>query len=183
MENIAEKVLPIIRSTRDMSLPLYGKVEVVAHKDESPNSVVTKVDRDVEEYLKAEFYKIDPTIEFAGEEFGGSRDHKRLWLVDPIDGTLHFVRGMPFCTTMVALIEDGQVTFSAIYDFIHDVMYHAEKGKGAYENGVRISVSDRPINQSVVILETNQSKPGNMEIRNKVREKSAILQMMTAGYE
>ncbi|MFA5131897.1 MAG: inositol monophosphatase [Candidatus Paceibacterota bacterium] len=183
MENIAEKVLPIIRSTRSITLPFYGKVEVIAQKDESPHNVVTQLDHDVESYLKTEFNKIDPTIEFAGEEFGGSRDHKKLWLVDPIDGTLHFVRGMPFCTTMVALIEDGQVIFSAIYDFRNDVMYHAEKGKGAFENGKRISISSRPTNQSVVALETNQAKPANVELRNKVREKSLLLQTICSGYE
>lgn len=183
MENISDKILPIIRSTRSITLPLYGKVEVLAQKDESPHNVVTKVDREVEQYLKTEFSKIDPTIEFAGEEFGGSRDFKKLWLVDPVDGTMHFVRGMPFCTTMVALIEDGQVVFSAIYDFINDVMYHAEKGKGAFEDGKRISISSRPVNQSVVALETNQAKSVNVEIRDKVRAKSLLLQTLCSGYE
>ncbi len=183
MENIAEKILPIIRSTRDITLPLYGKVEVLAQKDEIPHNVVTKVDHEVEQYLKTEFSKIDATIEFAGEEFGGSRDLKKLWLVDPVDGTMHYVRGIPFCTTMVALIEDGQVVFSAIYDFINDVMYHAEKGKGAFQDGQIISISNRPVNQSVVALETNMAKPINAEIRNKVRAKSLLLQTICSGYE
>jgi fructose-1,6-bisphosphatase/inositol monophosphatase family enzyme len=183
MENIAEKILPIIRSTRSITLPLYGKVEVIAQKDESPSNVVTKVDHDVEQYLKTEFSKIDPSIEFAGEEFGGSRDFKKLWLVDPVDGTMHFVRGIPFCTTMVALIEDGQVVFSAIYDFINDIMYHAEKGKGAFEDGKRINVSSRLVNQSVVSLETNQAKSANVEIRNKVQAKSLLVQTICSGYE
>lgn len=183
MENIAEKVLPIIRLTRNITLPLYGKVEVIAQKDESPHNVVTKVDHDVEQYLKTEFAKIDPTIEFAGEEFGGSRDHKKLWLVDPVDGTMHYVRGIPFCTTMVALIEDNEVIFSAIYDFRNDVMYHAVKGGGAFEDGKKISVSTRSIKDSVVALETNLAKPANVEVRDKVRAKSMLLQTISAGYE
>jgi fructose-1,6-bisphosphatase/inositol monophosphatase family enzyme len=183
MENIAEKILPIIRSTRSITLPFYGKVETVTQKDDNPHNVVTKLDREVEQYLKIEFNKIDPTIEFAGEEFGGSRDHKKLWLVDPIDGTMHFVRGTPFCTTMVSLIEDGQVTFSVIYDFINDVMYHAEKGKGAFEDGKRINISNRSVSQSVVALETNLEKPVNIEIRNKVRARSLMIQTISAGYE
>lgn len=183
MENISEKILPIIRSTRNITLPFYGKVEVIAQKDESPYNVVTKVDHEIEKYLKTEFSKIDPSIEFAGEEFGGSRDFKKLWLVDPVDGTMHFVRGIPFCTTMVALIEDGQVVFSAVYDFINDVMYHAEKGKGAFEDGKRISISTRPVTQSVVALEINLAKAVNVEIRNKVRAKSLLLQTICSGYE
>ena len=183
MENISEQILPVIRSTRSITFPLYGKAEIMNQKDESPHNVVTRLDHDVERHLAEEFKKVDPTIEFAGEEFGGSRDKEKLWLVDPIDGTMHFIRGIPFCTTMVALIEKGEVVFSAIYDFRNDVMYHAEKGKGAFENGARISVSSRPINQSVVALETDQSKPANIEIRNKIGAKSLLVQTISAGYE
>lgn len=96
---------------------------------------------------------------------------------------MHFIRGMPYCTTMVTLIDKGEVIFSAIYDFINDVMYHAEKGLGAFENGRRISVSERPINHSIVALETNQAKPANIEIRNKIRAKSLLIQTISAGYE
>lgn len=183
METFTEKVLAIIRGTREITLPHYGKVEIIAQKDESPHNVVTRLDQEVETYLKTEFYKLDPSIEFAGEEFGGSRDRKKLWLVDPIDGMMYYVRGIPFCTTMVALIEDEQVIFSAIYDFINDVMYHAEKGRGAFENGTKIEVSGRDIKSSVVALETNLAKPANVEIRNKVRSKSMLLQTISAGYE
>lgn len=72
MKTIVEQILPIIRSTRSMTLPYYGKAEIVAQKDDSPHNVVTKLDYDVEKYLAEEFRKIDPTIEFVGEEFGGS---------------------------------------------------------------------------------------------------------------
>ena len=183
MENNTEKFLSIIRSTRDITLPFYGRAEIMAQKDESPHNVVTRLDHDVERYLKDEFNKIDSTIKFAGEEFGGSRDYKKFWLVDPIDGTMHFVRGVPFCTTMVALIEENQVIFSVIYDFINDIMYHAEKGRGAFENGKKISVSSRTINQSIVALETDQSKDTNVDIRNKVRAKSLLLQTLSSGYD
>jgi myo-inositol-1(or 4)-monophosphatase len=84
---------------------------------------------------------------------------------------------------MVALVEHDEVIFSAIYDFINDIMYHAEKGKGAFENDKRITVSDRPVNQSVVALEINLTKPGNTEIRNNVRAKSPLIQTMCSGYE
>jgi len=183
METFTEKVLKIIRSTRDITLHHYGRVEVITQKDESPHNVVTRLDQEVETYLKEEFYKLDPSIGFAGEEYGGSRDKKKLWLVDPIDGTMHYVRGIPFCTTMVALIEDGQVIFSAIYDFRNDIMYHAEKAKGAFENGKKIEVSKRDLKNSVVALETNLAKPVNVELRNKVREVSMLLQTISAGYE
>ena len=183
MENLVEKVLPIIRSTREITLPFYGKAESVAEKNGGTLDIVTKLDRDVEQYLREEFRKLDPSIGFVGEEFGGDRTVEKFWLVDPIDGTPHFVRGMPFCTTMVALIDKGEVVFSAVYSFAEDIMYHAEKGKGAFANGKKISVSDRPLTHSVVILETRLEKPANREIRDKLHGKCWLMQIACAGYE
>ncbi len=183
MTDIAEKVLPIIRATRSMTLPFYGKVEILAQKDESPHSVVTKIDHDVEKFLEEEFKKLDPTVGFAGEEFGGSREVKKLWLVDPIDGTNHFVRGLPFCTTMVALIEDDQVVFSAIYDFVNDIMYHAEKGKGAFQNNERIHVSNRPARQSINRLESDLSKPENLKLFLELMKESLVIDTICSGNE
>jgi len=75
-------------------------------------SVVTKLDTDVEEFVSDELTKIYPDIGFVGEEHGGNREAARFWIMDPIDGTGHFIRGLPFCTSMIALVEDGHVNFS-----------------------------------------------------------------------
>jgi myo-inositol-1(or 4)-monophosphatase len=183
MDDFTKQTLSIIRSTRSITLPFYGKAEDVTQKEEGQHNLVTRLDREVELYLKEEFEKLDSSIKFAGEEFGGNREVEKLWLVDPIDGTLHFVRGMPFCTTMVARIENDQVVFSAIYDFIHDVMYHAEKGSGAFKNGEPIRVSERPVSASVISFECDLSKPGNPELRDKLRKKSLPFHTVSAGYE
>jgi myo-inositol-1(or 4)-monophosphatase len=178
MKNITPQILSIIRSTRSITLPFYGKAEIIGQKDNSPSNVVTKLDNEVEQYLKSEFKKVNETIEFAGEEFGGSRDKKKLWLVDPIDGTIHFIRGIPYCTTMVALIEDGQVVFSAIYDFVNDIMYYAEKGKGAFKNEEKLKISDRKVNQSIIGFESS-----DLDMRDKMRERCLLLNHIVAGYE
>jgi len=143
-----EKVLPIIRQVREFVLPSWGVASIVNEKSIHPADVVTEIDTKVEEFLKEKLAEVYPDIEFAGEEGGGKRDMERFWLVDPIDGTGHYVRGLPFCTVMIALIEHGVVTFSAIYDFINDDMYWAEKGKGAYKNDTPIHVSNRNLQQS-----------------------------------
>ena len=108
---MTEDILAIIRSTRSISLPYWGKAEIVKQKSESPTDVVTRLDYEVEQYLAKEFEKLDSSISYVGEEFGGNRESKRFWLVDPIDGTAHFIRGMPFCTTM-ELIECMSITLS-----------------------------------------------------------------------
>src|ERR1035437_2296227 len=132
MKTKDDQVISMVRDTRAMLLPHWGKIEATRQKDSSAANVVTRLDEEVERYYATELKKIDPEADFVGEEFGGDRQAKRFWIADPIDGTAHYIRGLPFCTTMLALIEDGQVNFSIIYDFINDIAYHARRGEGAF---------------------------------------------------
>ena len=167
-----EKVLPIIRSTRSISLPNYGVVESLGSKTEKPFDVVTEVDKNVENFLREKLAIVYPEIKFVGEEHGGDRGAERFWLVDPIDGTGHYLRGLPFCTTMLALIENGVVTFSAIYDFLNDDMYWAEKAKGAYKNDTEIHVSNRNLNEAYISVETKREKTENQIMFGEITKKS-----------
>ena len=179
----SETLLPVIRRVRDIVLPHFGNVTKLDHKDESSGSAVTDFDIAVEAFLKKEFSKLYPEIAFVGEENGGDRSAERFFLVDPIDGTSNFVRGLPFCTTMVALIEKGEVVFSAIYNFVTDTMYSAEKGKGAYKDGKPIHVSNRPLRHSFFVWETHLSVKNNAEILAKLEKKSCSFKVTAAGYE
>jgi myo-inositol-1(or 4)-monophosphatase len=177
------EILEVIRNTRNITLPSWGNVAVLNQKNESAASVVTAIDEQVERHLATAFAEIMPEVAYVGEEFGGDRTAKRFWLVDPIDGTGHYVHGLPYCTTMVALIEQGKVTFAAIYDFVNDVMYHAEKGQGAFANDIPIHVSNREINQAYVCYETKLEKPENVQKYLSCEKLCTPLNHVSAGYE
>ncbi|MBI4281749.1 inositol monophosphatase [Candidatus Uhrbacteria bacterium] len=176
-------VAPILREVRPLLLPYYGNAGSVVYKSASPADVVTKLDVRAEEFMKERLRAVDPPIAFVGEEHGGDRTAERLWLLDPIDGTAHFVRGLPFCTTMLALIEEGEVVFSAIYDFVSDVMYSAEKGKGAMMNGKLIHVSTRSLKESYVGWETHLEEGKNLLIDQALRRRCVPIKILCAGYE
>lgn len=178
----SDTVLPIIRHVREMLLPYYGRISFT-EKAERRFDLVTELDKDVERFLKRELEKTYPRIGFVGEEEGGERSAKQFWLVDPIDGTAHFIRGIPFCTTMVALIENGEVVFSAIYDFVNDMLYSAEQGSGAFANGAPIRVSDRPLAGSFIGYETHLEKPENMHRVLRLREKCMFIRAACSGFE
>jgi len=166
-----------------MLLPHYGNAVVTNQKSDVAADVVTELDQKIEEYLREELKKIEPGASFVGEETGGDRNAERFWLVDPIDGTAHFVRGMPFCTTMVALIDRGQVVFGVIYDFVNDVMYAAEKGKGTTINGVSTHVSERPLRKAYLGWE---SKFETEEDRDKffaLKKLCVPFSAMCVGYD
>lgn len=143
----------------------FGNIEAESKNSTGDVSgdIVTRLDRETEELLAQRLGAFDPSIGFRGEESGIRTDGETTWLVDPIDGTNHFVRGLPFCTTMIALIEDGQVVLSVINDFVRGEMYWAILGHGAFCNGEPIHVSQRPLSHSLVHIESKVDKPENME--------------------
>ncbi len=177
-----EVIKPIIKKAREIALPYYGNVAHI-EKSAQMNDVLTALDTEIETYLKSELAIHYPDIAFVGEETGGDRSATRKWLCDPIDGTALFVRGMPFCTTMLALIEDGQVTFSVIYDFVTDHFYHAIKGAGAFCDGAPIHVSDRSSGKAYLSWETHLTKPENLETHFQLMKHGSFFKTMTAGHE
>ncbi|HUS26073.1 MAG TPA: inositol monophosphatase [Nevskiaceae bacterium] len=163
----------------------FGQVEAETKSGiDSAAAIVTALDRQTEQFLARELGKFDANVGFRGEEFGVQARGDTTWLVDPIDGTSHFVRGLPFCTTMVALIEKGQVIMSVIYDFVRQDTYWAIKDQGAYCNDQKIHVSERPLHQALLSYETNLSQPGNMERYIKLRQtKANTIHIINCGFE
>lgn len=105
---------------------------------------VSQVDRDTEAALTAMLRDILPQAGVLGEEFGGSADGL-AWVIDPIDGTSNFVRGMPLWCLSVALVSKGVPLAGVIYDPNADEMFSAIKGGGTRLNGnpVTVSANDR----------------------------------------
>lgn len=182
MARIIDTVGPILRQTRELSMPSFGKADEISRKSDSPHDAVTVIDGDIERFLAERLRTHYPESEFFGEEYGGSSS-ARYWLCDPIDGTAHYIRGLPFCTTMLALIEDGEVQFGAIYDFVTDTLYHAERGAGAYRDDEPIHVSDRPLSESYIALETHLEKPENLRRFLALNEKVSLMHVLCCGYE
>jgi myo-inositol-1(or 4)-monophosphatase len=99
-----------------------------------PQDFVTVADREVEAFIRDEIARAFPGDGFLGEEtvesFAGGSE--RLWIVDPIDGTHNFLRGIRFWNVSIAWIENGVRTLGAVYDPTHDELFHARRGGGAY---------------------------------------------------
>ena len=116
------------------------------------NTPVTDADRAVEETIRTAIAAKYPADEIVGEEFGDSRQTSdslnRYWVIDPIDGTKNFLRGVPTWATLIALVVDGQVVVSVVSSPALYRRWYATRGNGAYllEN----SAPPRPLNVSGV---------------------------------
>jgi histidinol-phosphatase len=109
--------------------------------DDSP---VTAADRAAETFIRGELEKKFPTHAILGEEFGetGGNNNSMRWIIDPIDGTKSFMRGVPLYGVLIGLEIDGKVQVGAAYYPGTDEMLCAADGEGAWWNGRRARVSD-----------------------------------------
>lgn len=117
-----------------------GEFEVMA---KNTNDVVTEVDRAIEVFITGELRRLFGRDEILGEEFGGTRgasEHRR-WLVDPIDGTLNFSRGVPMSCVSIALQDAGESKVGVIYDPFRDELFSAHRDQGARLNDRPMTIS------------------------------------------
>lgn len=145
-----------VRAYRPLILDAFGKVNPDLKDDESP---VTKYDIELEHKLRAALSSVDAGMPIVGEEGGGDDSASTFWLVDPIDGTEGFVRGLPVVRNMATLIYDNKPVFAFIYKPITDELITATMGQGAFKNGKKLQVSSRPLNLSWVDIVGSLSDP------------------------
>ena len=110
-----------------------------------PKDFVTNSDLKAEKIIIEELKKARPHYSILSEENGYSenKDLKNTWIIDPIDGTVNFLHGIPHFAISIALKTNNEIVSGLIYDPIKDEMFFAEKDNGAYFNNHRIRVSKR----------------------------------------
>ena len=121
-----------------------GKVTRVEYKGEI--NPVTEVDKLCEEVIVRRIREAFPAHDILTEEspFQG-RGGRWKWIIDPLDGTTNYLRGLSCFSVSIALEVEGKVTLGVVYDPSLDELFHGELGRGAFLNGNRISVSATPI--------------------------------------
>lgn len=105
---------------------------------------VTEVDHASEEAVRSVLADLRPGDGVLGEEGGGAGwDQGRVWIVDPLDGTINFVHGLPHVSTSVGLWEVGRPLVGVVIDVTRGETFTAAAGQGAFLDGAPISVSDQ----------------------------------------
>ncbi len=133
------------RQVRPIILERAGKVGD-AYTDKQDGSPVTATDVAVEKAIVATLTNHFPGVPVFSEEAGYSEDlPQQCWLIDPIDGTRSFMEGTPAYANMAVLMQRNEAVASVIYNVAQDAMYVAQKGSGAYKNGVRLDLGAIPL--------------------------------------
>ena len=136
---------------------------------EGIGNIVTQYDKKVQIELKERLLKLLPNASFIGEEndYGTIVNSGYTFIVDPIDGTTNFSRGLSLSAISVALLKDGKPYIGVCYNPYIDEMFVSQKGKGAYLNGNIIHVSNKKLQEGLLLT-------GNAPYYADMREKSLI---------
>ena len=123
----------------------FGEVENLQVSRKGPNDFVTNCDLKTEKIIIEELKKARPNYSIISEESGIeiNKDKKNVWIIDPIDGTVNFLHGIPHFAISIALKSENEIISGLIFDPIKNEMFYAEKNNGAFFNNHRIRVSKK----------------------------------------
>jgi myo-inositol-1(or 4)-monophosphatase len=138
------------------------EIEIKGERD-----IVTQADLAAEDLIMQEILAGCPDAWIISEESHSQRtaDTERpTWYIDPLDGTTNFSRGLPPFSVSIAMAQAGEIVVAAVYDPLHDHLFAAQRGQGAFLNGDRLHVSAVADLEGAILL---LDWPRDQEIRQK----------------
>lgn len=137
--SIAHRYAFLQRLSREagaFALDFWQRRDELVVEMKGPQDFVSFADRAVEEMIRGTIAREFPDDAFLGEETGAdsSGSNERIWIVDPIDGTHNFLRGIPYWNVSIAYVENGVRTLGAVCEPAVGSVFHAMRGKGAWRS-------------------------------------------------
>jgi myo-inositol-1(or 4)-monophosphatase len=148
MEPMVNIALRAARSAGDLIVKASQRIDRLQINEKSQNDFVTEIDHMAEKEIIDQLRSSYPDHCFIGEESGTVKgdDNDSQWIIDPLDGTTNFIRGIPHYAVSIAFRHKGRIEHAVVYDPIKQEEFTASRGRGALLNGSRIRVSglDQP---------------------------------------
>ncbi|OZB59739.1 MAG: inositol monophosphatase [Lysobacterales bacterium 14-68-21] len=131
------------RAAGNIILRYMNRIDGLNVVEKQQMDFVSEVDRLAEAEIIKELRRAYPDHAILGEESGAIGKGPLQWVIDPLDGTHNYLRGIPHFCVSIGLLEKGVPTYAVVFDPLRDELYTASKGDGAYLNDRRIRVSKR----------------------------------------
>lgn len=161
----------------EYALKFFGKEIKIYKKNDS--SVFTHVDKATEEIIKNTILSEFPNAKFVGEEKGGIPGKGTFWTIDPIDGTRYLIRDTPLWSVLISLVVDQKPAIGVSNVACLDEIIYAEKGKGTFLNGRKITVSKISVlKDSMLMLGSLRFFKEKMPISLKLGESCASIRSL-----
>ena len=148
MNSISANLNLMIKASEKASKILirdFGEIEKLQVSKKGPKDFVTNSDLKAEKIIIEELKKSRPNYSIISEENGieNNKDPKNTWIIDPIDGTINFLHGIPHFAISIALKSNNEIVSGLIFDPIKNEMFYAEKDNGSFFNNQRVRVSKK----------------------------------------
>ena len=148
MNSISANLNIMIKASEKASKILirdFGEIEKLQVSKKGPTDFVTNSDLKAEKIIIEELKKAKPNYSIISEENGteNNKDKTNTWIIDPIDGTVNFLHGIPHFAISIALRSKEEIVSGVIFDPIKNEIFYAEKNNGAFYNNHRIRVSKK----------------------------------------
>ena len=132
MNSISANLNIMIKASEKASKILikdFGEIEKLQVSKKGPNDFVTNSDLKTEKIIIEELKKAKPNYSILSEEEGieNNKDKNNTWIIDPIDGTINYLHGVPHFAISIALQSNNEMVCGLIYDPIKDELFYAEK--------------------------------------------------------
>ena len=148
MNSISPNLNVMIKASEKASKILirdFGEIEKLQVSKKGPSDFVTNSDLKTEKIIIEELKKAKPNFSIISEENGteDNKDKNNTWIIDPIDGTVNFLHGIPHFAISLALKSNDEIVSGLIFDPIKNEIFYAEKDSGAFFNNHRVRVSKK----------------------------------------
>tara|TARA_B100001142_G_scaffold287469_1_gene303052 strand:+ start:903 stop:1643 length:741 start_codon:yes stop_codon:yes gene_type:complete len=148
MNSISANLNIMIKASEKASKILirdFGEIEKLQVSKKGPADFVTNSDLKTEKIIIEELKKAKPNYSIISEENGieKNKDADNTWIIDPIDGTVNFLHGVPHFAITIAHKKKDEIISGLTFDPIKNELFYAEKNNGAYFNNHRIKVSKK----------------------------------------
>ncbi|WP_332854165.1 inositol monophosphatase family protein [Duganella sp. S19_KUP01_CR8] len=180
-----EEVLGLLREAGADLCETFWRHEPVMEVDDMMTAF-RRIDGAANARLKLALGRLHPAIGWLEDELGDTvaedaetaalAERGEYWICDAIDGAAHFLRAIPNWSMSLTLMREGVPVFSAIFDAVHDEMFHAVWGHGAYRNGERIRVNGRASHYQGIVATSQPPFAGRD--RRAVRQAGVALSAM-----
>jgi len=151
----------------------FGELENLQVSKKGPKDFVTNADKKVEQALIKELSKKKYSI--ISEEVGSiiKENNNDFWIIDPIDGTINFLHGIPHFCISLAFASNNEIISGVIFDPIKNEMFYGEKNSGAFFNNQRIRVSKKN-NLDDCLFASNLAGVKNIDVNLRVSGSAAL---------
>ena len=155
-----------MKASRSLSRD-FGEIENLQVSSKGPGDFVTSADKRTEKIILEELQKAHPEYGIVTEETGviNKLNNKNRWIIDPIDGTMNFLNGIPQFAISIGYEEEGEIKCGVIFNPIMNEIFCAEKGNGAYLNNSRIRVSNKKKIKDALLV------TGGPKVASKIKDK------------